>query len=125
MTSEQTKKLSLIFHRACDSAKDFIDIFAQLADDALQVLSEPDEKRVSIATGNGRAAQPENRLLNRKEIAERLGVSVRTVGDLINDGLPTVPLGKRRVQFDCEEVLTWAKDRRIKSNRKTNLRVVK
>lgn len=125
MTSEQTKKLSSIVRRACDSAKDLFDIFAQLADDALQVLSEPDEKRVSIATGNGQAAQPENRLLNREEIAEHLGVSVRTVGDLIKDGLPTIPLGKRRVQFDYEEVLTWAKDRRIKGVQKTNLRVVK
>lgn len=123
MTSEQARKLSSIFRQFCDAAKNSIDSFAQLADDALKVLSEPDTKQVSVATFDGRAAQLKNGLVNRKEIAELLGVCVRTVGNLIKDGLPTVPV-RGRLQFDCEEVLTWAKDRRIRERGKTKLRVV-
>lgn len=123
MTIQQAQKLSSIVRRACDVAKDSIDSFAQLTDCALQVLSEPEEKEVSIATFDNRAARPEG-FMNRKEIAKFLGVSVRTVGDLITEGLPTIPLGKRRIQFDPEEISVWAKDRRIKGHRKPKLRVV-
>ncbi len=106
--------------------KQFFHQFAELASETLTALVEveKEEKQVSIATQSHRAAHPEKGFLNRKQIAERLGVSVRTVSELIKDGLPTIPLGKKRIQFDCEEVLSWAKNRRIKERGKTKLRVV-
>lgn len=115
MNAEQTKILMQFFHQ-----------FAELASKTLTAFVEVEkvEEQASMATFDNRAVRPEKRFVNRKEIAERLGVSVRTVGNLISDGLPIVPLGKRRVQFEVEEVLTWAKDRRIKGRGKPKLRVV-
>ena len=124
MTSEQAKKLSSIFRRACGVAKNSIDNFAQLADDALKVLSEPDEKRVSIATDDNRAVQPERKLLNQKELAGRLNVSPRTISNLQKEGLPVKKL-RTRTLFNYEEVLLWIEKNQIKPSRKTNLRVVK
>jgi predicted DNA-binding transcriptional regulator AlpA len=115
MTAAKVKILKQFFHQVAELASDTLTAFVEV---------EREEKEVSIATFDGQAARPENRFVNRKEVAARLGVSVRTVSDLINEGLPTVPLGKRRVQFDCEEVLSWTKDRRIKGRGKTKLRVV-
>lgn len=124
MTTEQAKKLSSIFRRACDVAKDSIDIFAQLADDALQVLSEPSGNQVSNATNHRRPARPEREILNKKELAERLKVSPRTIGTLQSEGLPVVKIGTRTL-FNYEKVLLWIDGREIKSSRNTNLRVVK
>ena len=63
-------------------------------------------------------------LLNKKELAGRLNISVSTVSNLKNRGLPFVKLGKR-ILFNYDEVLIWAKDKEIKGRRKTNLRVVR
>lgn len=106
--------------------KQFVHRFAELADETLTafVELEPEEKQVSIATERQRAARPERKLLNKKEIAERLGVSVRTVSELQTEGMPTVALGTRRIQFDFEDVLIWAKGRKIKGRGKRKLRVV-
>lgn len=124
MTSEKVAKLSSIFRQACNVAKSSLDSFAQLADDALQILSEPDEKQVSIATGDNRAAQPERKLLNKKEIAECLNVSPRTVSNLQKEGLPVVKL-RTRTLFNYEDVLLWIEENQNKPSRKTSLRVVK
>lgn len=124
MTTEQKQKLSSIVRRACDAAKDSIDIFAQLADDALQVLSEPNGNQVSIATNRRRAAQPERRLFNKKEIAERLGVCPRTVSTLQTEGLPVVKIGTR-ILFDYEKVLLWIDEEKNEERGKGNLRMVK
>lgn len=112
MTAKQAKILGLFCYK-----------FAELAAETLTAFAESEERsnQVSFALP---PTNSEKRFMNRKQIADRLGVSVRTVSELINEGLPTVPLGKRRIQFDCEEVLTWAKDRRIKERGKTKLRVV-
>ena len=116
MTPEQAKILRQSFFK-----------IAEVFSETLTAFIENEETPVQIFP---RSAMHENRLLNRKEIAERLGVSVRTVGNLIKEGLPTVPVGERRVLFDCEEVLTWAKDKRIEEagkieeSGKTKLRAV-
>lgn len=115
MNAAQTKILKQFFHQVAELASETLTAFVEV---------EREEKKVSIATLPARTLKPEKRLLNRKEIAEFLGVSVRTVGNLISDGLPTMSLGKKRVQFDCEEVLLWLKDRKIKGRAKTKLRVV-
>lgn len=115
MNAAQAEILKQCFHQ-----------FAKLAGETLTafVEVEKEEKRVSNATLPAQTAKPKKGLVNRKEIAELLGVSVRTVSNLISDGLPTVPLGKKRVQFNYDEVLLWLKDRKIKGRAKPKLRVV-
>ena len=111
MNAAQAKILSQFFHQVANLAEHTLTAFVENEETTEQVLSLP-------------PAHYENRLLNRKEIAELLGVSVRTIGSLIKDGLPTVPLGKRRILFDYEEVLLWAKDKGIKGRGKNKLRAV-
>lgn len=106
--------------------KQFVHRFAELAGETLTAFAEvqTEEKQVSIATESRRAARPERNLINKKELAARLGISVRTVSELQTEGLPSVILGKRRIQFDYEAVLIWAKDRKIKGRGKSKLRAV-
>ncbi len=105
--------------------KHFFRQVAELASDTLTAFVEVEkEDQVSNATQSHRVELSENRFLNRKEIADRLGVSVRHIGNLINEGLPTESVGQGRVLFDCEKVLTWIKDGRPKGRGKTKLRVV-
>jgi predicted DNA-binding transcriptional regulator AlpA len=115
MNAAQVKILKQFFHQ-----------FAELASETLTAFVEVEskEKQVSIATNLNRVAQPEKILLNKKEIAARLGVSARTVSELQTEGMPTVHLGKRRIQFNYEEVLIWLKGRKIKGRGKTKLRAV-
>lgn len=112
MTAEQAKILGLFFVKVAGLAAETLTEFAE---------NEKSSNQVSLSSP---PTNPEKRFLNRKQIAERLGVSVRTVSELINEGLPTIPLGRKRIQFDCDEVLSWAKNRRIEERGKTKLRVV-
>jgi excisionase family DNA binding protein len=113
MTIEQAKILS-----------QFIFKFAQLANDTLMAYVEKEEKSISITTFNKQPVDSEKRLLNKKELAERLGVSVRTISSLQKEGLPTVQFGKKRVQFNYDKVLAWL-EREVEISRKTKLCVVK
>ena len=115
MTPKQTKILSQFFNQ-----------FSELANQTSTAFVEAEEKsdQVSIATLPVRNVQPERRLLNKSELADRLGICARTIGELQTEGMPTVKFGKR-VLFDYEDILEWAKNRHIKKRRKTNLRVVK
>ena len=101
--------MEAIFHQIADLASETLTAFIEL---------ETEEEKVSIATNLSRAAQPQKNLLNKKELAERLGVSVRTVSELQTEDMPTVLLGKRRIQFDYDEVLIWLKGRRVKGRGK-------
>jgi len=51
-------------------------------------------------------------LLNRAEVAELLGVSKRTIDNLVTQGLPYVLLGRRTARFDPAEVMAWVKRER-------------
>lgn len=121
MTLDQVKKISLIIRQMRDVMKNFLDKIAELGESALNVLidDESNPKNLSIP-------QPsEKRLLNKAQLAERLGVSSRTISNLIlYENLPVIRLGKR-IQFDYEDVLAWAKAKEFKDYRKNNLRVVK
>lgn len=110
MNATQAKILSQFFHQVAKLAEHTLTAFVENEETTKQVLSLPQ-------------AHHENRLLNRKEIAELLGVSVRTIGNLISEGLPTAPVG-RRIQFKYEDVLNWLEDKEIKGRGKTKLRVV-
>ncbi len=119
MTAEKVQKLSLIFRQVRDVVKHSIDDITELAENALQVLSDSD-------AANQKALPPmesDNRLLNRKQIAQRLNISPRKVSNLQTEGLPVVQIG-RRILFDCEEVLLWIKGKEVKERGKSKLRVV-
>ena len=46
---------------------------------------------------------------NKRDVAEMLGFSVRTVDNLMARGLPHYTVGKRRCRFDIAEVRDWFK----------------
>ena len=121
MTTERAKSLIHIFRQMREVVKDAIDNLEAIAENALMIFVDDETKQKILPS----SVAIENRLLNQKELAERLGVCVRTISNLQSEGMPAVHLGKKRVQFDYEEVLIWAKDKNIKSRRKNNLRVVR
>ena len=111
MNAEQAKILSQFFHQVANLAEHTLTAFVESEETTKQVLALPPPNH-------------KKGLYNRKEIAELLGVSVRTIGNLISDGLPTVSIGERRIQFKYEDVLNWLKDNEIKRRGKIKLRVV-
>jgi excisionase family DNA binding protein len=54
--------------------------------------------------------EPE-RYLTRAELAELMGVSVRTVDRLVADGMPSVTWGLRTRRFRASVALAWARAR--------------
>lgn len=50
-------------------------------------------------------------MLNKKQIAEVLGVSVSMVNKLMAQGMPKIKIG-RAVRFEKEVVLEWVKNRK-------------
>lgn len=49
-------------------------------------------------------------MLNKKDLAARLSISVSMVNKLLAKGMPHIKIGKS-VRFDYDEVLTWIKER--------------
>lgn len=110
MTPEQAKILRQSLFKIAEVFSETLTVFVEKEEKPIQTFSRP--------------AIHENRLLNQKQLAERLNVSARTISNLQNEGLPTVKLGKR-ILFNYDDVLIWAKDKEIKGRRKTKLRVVR
>ena len=50
------------------------------------------------------------KLINVKELAEKLGVSRSKIYVLINDGLPFIKIGSS-TRFDYSEVMAWIKEK--------------
>lgn len=50
-------------------------------------------------------------MLNKKQVAEVLGVSVSMVNKLMVQGMPYIKIG-RSVRFEKEAVLEWVKNRK-------------
>ena len=48
-------------------------------------------------------------MLNKKELAEKLGISVSMVNKLLAQGMPRINIGKS-VRFEYEEVIKWIKE---------------
>ena len=49
-------------------------------------------------------------MLNKKELAQKLSISVSMVNKLLTQGMPRIKIGKS-VRFDYDEVLKWIKER--------------
>lgn len=119
MTPGQVQKLSVIFRQVREVMKNSIDDIAQLAENALNVLA--DEETANPAKLLSQIQH--NELLTKKELAQRLKISERSISTLQAEGLPVHSFGKS-IRFDYEEVVIWAKNRKIKGRGKTKLRVV-
>ena len=48
-------------------------------------------------------------MLTKKELAEKLNVSIPTIDRLLKDGVPR-SYGRGAVRFDYEEVVKWLKE---------------
>ena len=49
-------------------------------------------------------------MLNKKELADKLRISVPMVDKLMREGLPRIKIGKS-VRFEYEEVVRWLKEK--------------
>ncbi len=120
MTTEKAEKLCLILRQVREALKDALDNLEAIAEKAVMLFVNDESERKLLSS----SVAFENRLLNIKEVAKRLGVSVKTVNNLQNEGLPKIKIGTRTL-FDYEEVSSWLKENRNKNYRKKNLRVVR
>ena len=56
----------------------------------------------------------ESRLLNKREIADYLGVTIWTIDSWVScRRIPHLKVGGRLVRFDLSEVLEWLKTQRV------------
>lgn len=51
---------------------------------------------------------------NKRQLAARLGVSIRTVDNLLRRGLPHVKLTRRLTRFPCAAVDEWIAQRQVR-----------
>ena len=49
-------------------------------------------------------------MLKKKELADKLRISVPMVDKLMREGMPRIKIGKS-VRFDYEEVVAWLKEK--------------
>ena len=49
-------------------------------------------------------------MLNKKELAQKLSISVSMVNKLLTQGMPRINIGKS-IRFEYEEVVKWIKER--------------
>jgi predicted DNA-binding transcriptional regulator AlpA len=63
------------------------------------------------------AATPQNTatstqpLADKRRVAAYANLSVRTIDNLMAEGLPHLKIGRRRVRFDLPEVSTWLRQK--------------
>ena len=61
------------------------------------------------APGNKSAADRISRFGSKRDVAEMLQLSVRSVDNYVAAGCPCIALSKRRLRFDLPEVREWFK----------------
>ncbi len=70
-------------------------------------------KKIKIqeaATNGTPAANIPSPFASKKQVAEFIGLSVRTVDAYLAQGMPHLKLGARRTRFDLGEVKQWLND---------------
>jgi phage terminase Nu1 subunit (DNA packaging protein) len=60
---------------------------------------------------HGLPAQPPERYVSRKQLADIMGLSIRTVDRLVSLGLPSVTWGVRARRFLPSQAIAWARER--------------
>lgn len=73
----------------------------------MKTLIQPD-----AAAGNKSATLSDAppRYGSKRDVAQMVQMSVRSVDNFLRDGCPHLKLGKRRVRFDLGEVRMWLAD---------------
>lgn len=104
--SDKTGKISELRKMDARRADLWLEVFEE------QFTRMTDEMR-EIREGQQQAAQMNDRLLKKEELAERLQVSISTISKLQTQGLPSMPCLKA-VRFEYREVLDWIRSRRQK-----------
>ena len=56
-------------------------------------------------------AEPVERFVSRRELAEIMGVSVGTIDSLVREGMPSTTWGKRTRRFRPSAAIAWAESR--------------
>lgn len=113
MTPKQQKALKEIVRRGLHNLADEA---ANVFDEFLTVLSEIEPAR-GTESELPRTLPTAKAILNKKEVAQLLDISTRSVNDRMNEGLPFFNTG-RNVRFNREKVLSWVENRKIKRRRK-------
>lgn len=62
---------------------------------------------------HGLAVPEPERYVSRRELAELMGVSERTVDRLVADGMPSETWGRRTRRFRPSVAIAWARSRNI------------
>jgi excisionase family DNA binding protein len=121
MNREQVKNLSSDFRHLALQAADFVEsVFSALSD-----FAERQETAASTGqVGHSLPGAKVKQVLTKREVAELLQISVRTVNEQMNEGLPYFKMNKA-VRFNREQVLQWTAGKEIKGRQKTRLRVVR
>ena len=63
-------------------------------------------------TGAGQAMHPDYE--NKRQLAARLGVSVRTIDNLLTRGLPHLKLTRKLIRFPRAAVDEWLAERQVR-----------
>ena len=118
MDGVQAKNLTTVLRKLQAEERERIDRYFEVIETAVTAMVDDEDCRRPTP-----AQSPEHQLLSRALLAKRLGISSRTISELLSEGLPCVRFGKR-VQFDYEDVVAWAKARTVTCP-KRRLRIVK
>lgn len=115
MTFEQQRALQEVTRRnifvLANAAADF-------ADEIINALAKAEPARQLAPLEQPKQSQ--DSFLTRKQVAELLNVSVRTVDNMRSDGLPVAKIRGRSVRFDRKDVLEWPAARNVKSRAKSS-----
>ena len=121
MTAEKTDNLTEFVRKFLDADAVRGECLAKLVD---ALIAEINKTIRSTVQGElSERSDAKAGLLIKREIAERLQISVSTVSKLQTQGLPSIPFGKS-VRFEYSEVVAWAKDSRTRVRGKSKLRMV-
>jgi phage terminase Nu1 subunit (DNA packaging protein) len=66
---------------------------------------------MSSSNPRGLPIQPRERFVSRKELAEIMGLSVRTIDHFVAEGIPSTTWGLRTRRFLPSQAVAWARER--------------
>lgn len=69
----------------------------------MNYTTKPDAARATLAANDNNSS----RLLDKRGLADFVGMSPRWIDGQLGKGLPHLKLGPRRVRFDAGEALDW------------------
>jgi len=55
----------------------------------------------------------QERYVTRRELADLMGLHVRTIDKMVQAGMPSETWGRRTRRFQASKAVAWARDRRL------------